>query len=84
MQKISVLLPNLFSVCTYYADVKLPAGTFVDVPFGRAELTGVVWRAPVDESFPENKIKSVSTVCDLPPLSDTMQKFIDWVSDYTL
>ena len=85
MQKISVLLPNLFSVCTYFAEKKLDAGTFVSVSFGRTNLCGVVWNTPIDESFPEEKIKPILQVLDdVPPLSKKMMDFVDWVAQYTL
>lgn len=84
MQKISVLLPNLFSMCTYLAPQALSAGTFVKVPFGRTESVGVVWNAPIDESFPEEKIKTIADVCDVVPLTQSMMQFVDWVADYTL
>lgn len=85
MQKISVLLPNLFSVCTYFADEPLKAGTFVLASFGRTNLCGVVWDTPVDESFPQEKIKPILQVLDdVPPLSKNMREFVDWVAQYTL
>ena len=85
MQKISVLLPNLFSVCTYFADKKPDAGTFVLAPFGKTNYCGVVWDYPVDESFPDGKIKPILKVLDdVPPLSKNMRSFVDWVAQYTL
>ena len=84
MQKVSVLLPNLFSMCTYWAEEKLPYGTFVCVPFGKTEQTGVIWDAPVDEVFPEEKIKQIKSVCDISPLPEKTMRFVDWVADYTL
>ena len=84
MQKISVLLPNLFSVCTYFAESTLPAGTFVRVPFGRQTLVGVVWDAPVDTAFPDDKIKPVESVMDVPPMTAVNRVFVDWVASYTV
>lgn len=84
MQKISVLLANLFSMCTYWADEKLPCGTFVKVPFGKSEQIGVVWEYPVDEFFAEDKIKKIYGICDIPPLDAKIMRFVDWVADYTL
>ena len=55
MQKISVLLPNIFSICTYFASQNVEAGSFVRVSFGRSEIIGVVWDAQPDEDFPEEK-----------------------------
>lgn len=84
MQKISVLLPNLFSMCTYWADEKLPFGTFVRVPFGKSEQTGVVWNEPVDDAFAEEKIKQIKQICNICPLSEKTMHFVDWVANYTL
>jgi len=84
MQKISVLVPNLFGCCTYFSSKKLEEGTFVSVPFGRTILTGVVWHTPVDEGFPENKIKTVLRVLDIPSLSKETIHFLEWVASYTL
>lgn len=85
MQKVSVLLPNLFSVCTYFAKQALPAGTFVRVPFGRTELNAVVWDTPIDTNFPDEKIKPILQVLDtILPLDKNIRAFVDWVADYTL
>lgn len=84
MQKISVLVPNLFGCCTYFSRENLEAGTFVSVPFGRTMLTGVVWQTPVDETFPENKIKPIAKVLDIPLLSEDGMRFLEWVASYTL
>lgn len=84
MQKISVLLPNLFSMCTYWADEKLPFGAFVRVPFGKSEQTGIVWNEPVDDTLAEEKIKRIKQICDIHPLSEKTMRFVDWVANYTL
>ena len=42
--QIPVLLPNIFNYpFTYESDKKLSPGTYVKVPFGKKDLTGVVW-----------------------------------------
>ncbi len=84
MQKISVLLPTPFSICTYFSQEKLKPGTFVLAPFGRKTLVGVVWNTPIDHSFPENKIKSILKVLDIPLFSQVNQDFVNWVAAYTL
>lgn len=84
MQKISVLLPNPFSVGTYFSEEKLSAGTLVRVPFGRTKIIGVVWATPPDESLPESKIKKIETVLPCPTLPAVTRRFIEWVSGYTL
>ena len=56
----------------------------MSVPFGQTILTGVVWHTPVDEEFPENKIKTVLRVLDIPSLSKETIHFLEWVASYTL
>ena len=42
--KVPILLPNIFNYpFTYDTDLKLKVGDYVVVPFGKSELTGVVW-----------------------------------------
>ena len=42
--KFPILLPNIFNYpFTYESDFKLKIGDFVQVPFGKSKMTGVVW-----------------------------------------
>ena len=42
--KFPILLPNIFNhPFTYESDLKLQVGDFVEVPFGKSKITGVVW-----------------------------------------
>jgi primosomal protein N' len=42
--KVPILIPNIFNhPFTYNSDLKLKMGDYVVVPFGKSELTGVVW-----------------------------------------
>tara|TARA_B100000767_G_C19543715_1_gene441873 strand:+ start:270 stop:449 length:180 start_codon:yes stop_codon:yes gene_type:complete len=42
--KVPILIPNIFNhPFTYDTDLKLKVGDYVVVPFGKSELTGVVW-----------------------------------------
>ena len=42
--KYPVLLPNIFDYpFTYESDVKLKAGDYVKVPFGKKNIIGVIW-----------------------------------------
>ena len=42
--KVPILIPNIFNhPFTYESDFKLKVGDYVVVPFGKSELTGVVW-----------------------------------------
>ncbi|MFO1190392.1 MAG: primosomal protein N', partial [Alphaproteobacteria bacterium] len=65
----------------------LEPGTLVRVPFGRRELTGVVWDGGSDLSsarIDDAKLKTVAARAEAPPLPANLVRFIDWVSSYTL
>ena len=42
--KFPILLPNIFNhPFTYESDIKLDVGDYVEVPFGKSKMTGIVW-----------------------------------------
>ena len=42
--KVPILIPNIFNhPFTYNSDLSLKVGDYVVVPFGKSEVTGVVW-----------------------------------------
>ena len=42
--KVPILLPNIFNhPFTYESDINLKIGDFVEVPFGKSKIIGVVW-----------------------------------------
>ena len=42
--KFPILLPNIFNYpFTYESDIELKIGDFVEVPFGKSKIIGVVW-----------------------------------------
>ena len=42
--KFPILIPNIFNYpFTYESDVDLKIGDFVEVPFGKSKIIGVVW-----------------------------------------
>jgi len=42
--KVPILIPNIFNhPFTYNSDLNLKVGDYVAVPFGKSEVTGVVW-----------------------------------------
>ena len=42
--KVPILIPNIFNhPFTYNSDLTLKVGDYVLVPFGKSEVTGVVW-----------------------------------------
>ena len=58
-------------------------GDFVRVPLGPRVAIGVVW-GPATCEVPENKLKSISSQLDCPPLPDVSRHFVDWAANYTL
>lgn len=87
MQRIAVLVPLPFEKAFDYAvpdGLHLEYGDFVRVPFGSRELYGVIWGEAEGKS-PDNKLKSIATKAEhLPPMTEQMREFIDWVAWYTL
>ena len=49
--KFPILLPNIFNYpFTYESNLNLEIGDFVEVPFGRSKIIGVVWEEFEKES----------------------------------
>lgn len=58
------------------------AGSYVRVPFGRQECIGVVWEGEAS-SVDVVRLKPVAEhYAHLPPLSEAMRRFVDWVAWY--
>ncbi len=83
--KVPILIPNIFNhPFTYETDLKLKIGDYVVVPFGKSELTGVVWdefEKKTDKNF---IIKKVSRKLDVPSLKKNIIKFLYWFSEYNM
>ena len=84
MQRIPVLFPVALGCYDYVHDTTLPVGTFVRATLGKKKLLGVVWDKKTDESFPENKLKPIIEVLQLPTLPQKTIHFINWVAGYTM
>ncbi len=68
------------------AGIALAVGDIVRIPFGRREVTGVVWPRNAD-SAPMGKavkLKSVLHRYDVPPLRQQQIDFVEWIARYTL
>ncbi|PPQ40175.1 hypothetical protein CCS01_00575, partial [Rhodopila globiformis] len=59
-------------------------GDVVIVPLNRREEIGVVWDAPPDAAVPAQKLKSVVSILDTPPMTESLRRFVDWIAAYTL
>ena len=61
----------------------LAAGDYVEVPLGPRQYIGVVWE--VRPSVPTNmKLRDVTRRFDMPPMTETHRKFVDWLAAYYL
>ena len=78
--KFPILLPNIFNhPFTYESDIKLKIGDFVEVPFGRSKIIGVVW-----DNFEKNinknfKIKKIIRKLEIPNLKKKNIRFFKLV-----
>ncbi len=83
--KFPILLPNIFNhPFTYESDIKLKIGDFVEVPFGKSKIIGVVW-----DNFENNnnkifKIKKVIRKLQITNLKKKTLDFLNWFSEYNL
>jgi primosomal protein N' (replication factor Y) len=91
--RVQVLLPLALPGAFDYrvGDGPVPEpGTFVRVPLGARERTGVVWDPPGDGEIPApgnlkpGKLKDMIAVLDAPPMAEVTRRFIDWVAKYTV
>jgi primosomal protein N' (replication factor Y) len=81
-----VLLPLALEGAYSYgipAGMFLRAGDFVAVPLGPRQMIGVVWALKAEPET-DKKLRDVIGSFDMPPLSETHRKFIDWLSAYYL
>ena len=82
---VSVLVPVAVDApYTYRAPATARPGDIVAVPLGSREVVGVIWDDPPDTEIGDNRLRSISSTFDAPPLSAEIRRFVDWVADYTL
>jgi len=80
-----VLLPNIFDhPFTYESLLKLKTGDYVNVPFGRKTITGVVWDKFEKKNNKKFEIKSVKEKLNIEPLKLQTVDFLNWFSQYNL
>ena len=80
-----VLIPNIFNhPFTYETDLKLKEGDYVIVPFGKTELTGVVWNDFEKKTNKNFVIKKVIRKLNVPSLNKNTIKFLNWFSEYNI
>ncbi len=81
-----VLLPLALEGAYSYGipdGMTLRPGDFVAVPLGPRQTIGVVWALKA-EAGTDKKLRDVIGWFDMPALSETHRKFIDWLSAYYL
>jgi primosomal protein N' (replication factor Y) len=61
-----------------------PLGAFVVVPLSGRATTGVIWDGEADPDLPERKLRDIADVLDVPPMTASLRKFVDWVAAYTV
>src|SRR5438477_4931141 len=83
---VRVLLPVPLADAYDYSvpeGLAVASGNFVVVPLGKRETLGVVWGEGTGEVAAE-KLRDVIEVLPAQPMAETLRRFIDWVSAYTL
>ena len=85
-QFADVLLPLALEVAYSYRvplGMTVFEGSYVEVPLGPRSVIGVVWglRSAVATNM---KMRDVSQVFDMPPMTEAHRKFVDWLAAYYL
>ncbi len=80
-----ILLPNIFNhPFTYKSDIKLSIGDFVEVPFGKTKIIGVVWNNFEKNQNKNFKIKKIIRKLEIPKLKKETINFLNWFSEYNI
>ena len=67
--KVPILLPNIFNhPFTYETTLNLKVGNYVVVPFGKSNITGVVWNEFEKKTNKQFSIKKVLSKIEVPAL----------------
>ena len=83
--KFPILLPNIFNhPFTYESNLRLNVGDFVRVPFGKVEISGVVWNEFEKKDSKKFKLKKITKKLDIPRLKKDTLDFLNWFADYNV
>ncbi len=83
--KYPILLPNIFNhPFTYESELNLKIGDFVEVPFGKTKMSGVVWNEFEKKNEKKFKIKKITKKLDVTRLTKNTLDFLNWFSDYNM
>ena len=71
------------------AGMDVEPGSYVRAPLGKYERTGVVWGVDpdglkTDPSMPKRALKAVESCFDVPPMPDSMRRFIEFCARYNV
>lgn len=86
LQTKAVLTPYPIDKAYDYALINAvdgQAGAYVCVPLGQRDVPAVIWGEGAGDIKPE-KVKSILSQYNLPPLPEVHRKFLDWVASYTM
>lgn len=90
---VAVLIPRALrsdAACYDYlvpVGMALAVGDIVRVPLRKKEISGVVWSPPLalaQTKTPHHKLKAVLHKHNVPPFSEDMRLFIDWMAAYVM
>src|SRR3712207_1064493 len=91
LPRVQVLLPLPLAGAYDYrvpSNVTPAPGDFVYVPLNQQEMIGVVWDeehvAPEAVPVPDHRLRPVTEVLDVPRMTASLRRFVDWVAAYTL
>ena len=83
--KFPILLPNIFNhPFTYESNINLEIGDFVEVPFGKSKIVGVVWNEFEKKKDKKFKIKKIIKKLDIPKLKKKTLNFLNWFAQYNI
>tara|TARA_A100001011_G_C14270141_1_gene826621 strand:+ start:50 stop:2011 length:1962 start_codon:yes stop_codon:yes gene_type:complete len=83
--KFPVLIPNIFDhPFTYTSDINLNVGDYVEVPFGKKIINGVVWNEFENTQSKNFTLKKVIKKLDVNPLKISTINFLNWFSSYNI
>ena len=83
--KVPILLPNIFNYpFTYESNLDLNIGDYVNVPFGKSKITGVVWNEFEKDSNKNYAIKKVFQKLNVPALKKNTMNFLNWFAEYNM
>ena len=83
--KVPILLPNIFNhPFTYETTLNLKVGNYVVVPFGKSNITGVVWDEFEKKTNKQFLIRKVLSKIEVPALKKNTIKFLNWFAEYNM